>query len=374
MVQALAVVSFASVLVGCAAGGAPAEGDKSPITFGVSGPLTGQNAQYGKDWNMGFDLFLEEINAAGGIDGRKVVIDFQDSQNDPSQATTIAQRFISDDKINAVIGDFSSSTSTVASPLYQRAGLLQLGITNSAPDFTKTGDFIFSPAVTSNVEARVTENFAAGYGDKIAVVYINTDFGKSFADIFADEAKKRGQEIVLSTGVEETSTDFKPVLLQVNDAKPDVVVFLTYYKTTALLVQQAQQVGLNQTIVVMGANYSAEYLELASAAAEGTVLITPFYKDDDRTEVRDFVTAFEKKFKSSPNQFSAFAYDGLQQLVWAYKNSDGTREGIRNALRDGSDIPSVVFGPFSYGDDRRIDLSTLTALVVKNGEFAKVDG
>src|SRR3982074_2519545 len=120
----------------------PAKGD--PIYLGVSGPLTGPNAQYGAQWKQGFDLALDEIQAAGGVNGRKLVYAFEASQSDPRQSVAIAQKFVSDPKIVMEMGDFSSPASMAASPIYQRGGLVQFGFTNSHPDFTKGGDFMWS--------------------------------------------------------------------------------------------------------------------------------------------------------------------------------------------------------------------------------------
>jgi hypothetical protein len=98
-----------------------------PVTIGVSGPLTGQNAQYGAQWKKGFDLALEEVNSKGGVKGRPLQYVFEDSQADPRQTVTIAQKFVGDPKIVVEVGDFSSTASMAASPIYQRAGLVQFG-------------------------------------------------------------------------------------------------------------------------------------------------------------------------------------------------------------------------------------------------------
>ena len=124
----------------------PAKGE--PIYLGVSGPLTGPNAQYGAQWKQGFDLALDEINAAGGIKGRPLAYIFEDSQSDPRQSVAIAQKFVADPKIVVELGDFSSPASMAASPIYQRPGLVQFGFTNSHPDFTKGGDFMWSTSVS----------------------------------------------------------------------------------------------------------------------------------------------------------------------------------------------------------------------------------
>jgi len=131
-----------------------------PIVLGVSGPLTGSNAQYGAQWKTGFDLALDQINGAGGIKGRPLQYVFEDSQSDPRQSVTIAQKFVNDPTIVAELGDFSSPASMAASPIYQRAGLVQFGFTNSHPDFTKGGDFMWSNTVNQSDEQPALAEFA----------------------------------------------------------------------------------------------------------------------------------------------------------------------------------------------------------------------
>src|SRR6476646_9102552 len=109
---------------------------------------TGPNAQYGAQWKMGFDLALDEINGGGGIKGRPLAYIFEDTQSDPRQSVAVAQKFVADPKIVAELGDFASPASMAASPIYQKAKLVQFGFTNSHPDFTKGGEFMFSLVLT----------------------------------------------------------------------------------------------------------------------------------------------------------------------------------------------------------------------------------
>ncbi len=146
---ALIIVSFPLL----ASGSGEKNADRQPIYFGVSGPLTGDWAQYGAQWKKGFDLALSQFNGTGGISGRRLAYVFEDSQSDPKQSVTVAQKFVSDSRIVAELGDFSSTASMAASPIYQRAGLVQLGFTNSHPDFTKGGDFMWSNSTTQKDDA-----------------------------------------------------------------------------------------------------------------------------------------------------------------------------------------------------------------------------
>src|SRR6202050_1346928 len=173
----LCTLAASSVLAQAAAG--------EPVTIGVSGPLTGQNAQYGSQWKKGFDLALEEGNKTG-VKGRALQNVFEDSKADPRQTVAIAQKFVSDPKIVVEVGDFSSTASMAASSIYQRAGLVQFGFTNSHPNFTKGGDFMWSHSVSRADEQPRLAKYAADLGLKrVAVLYLNTDWGRSSQTIFA---------------------------------------------------------------------------------------------------------------------------------------------------------------------------------------------
>src|SRR5690349_12332837 len=125
------------LLPACGSNTPQAQSSNEPILMGVSGPLTGNNAQYGAQWKKGFDLALDEINGSDGINGRPLQYVFEDTQSDPRQTVTVARKFVADDRIVVEVGDFSSAASMAASPIYQAAGMVQFGFTNSHPDFTR---------------------------------------------------------------------------------------------------------------------------------------------------------------------------------------------------------------------------------------------
>src|ERR1700679_990388 len=127
--------SFAAIVAAATVSRTALAESAEPILLGVSGPLTGPNAQYGAQWKQGFDLALDEVNGNGGIKGRPLAYIFEDSQSDPRQSVAVAQKFVADKKIVAELGDFASPASMAASPIYQKAKLVQFGFTNSHPDF-----------------------------------------------------------------------------------------------------------------------------------------------------------------------------------------------------------------------------------------------
>ena len=195
--------SLAAIVTGAAMSRGAFAQSSEPIMLGVSGPLTGPNAQYGAQWKQGFDLALDEIHAAGGINGRKLAYIFEDSQSDPRQSVAIAQKFVADPKIVMELGDFSSPASMAASPIYQRAGLVQFGFTNSHPDFTKGGDFMWSTSVSQADEQPLLARYAVSHLGlkKLAILHLNTDWGRTSRDHFANAAKELGAEVVDQRGL-----------------------------------------------------------------------------------------------------------------------------------------------------------------------------
>jgi branched-chain amino acid transport system substrate-binding protein len=339
------------------------------IHFGVSAPLTGDNAQYARLWRQGFDLALEDIKSQGGVRGREVVLDWEDSESDPKQAVNIAQRFVDDPRILAEMGDFSSPCSMAASPVYERGGLVQFGFTNSHPDFTKGGDYMFSTSASQQVSARLLLDLAEHYGKRTAVLYVNNDWGKSSVDIYVAEAAKHGVAVPVLEGFADNTTDFRPLLLKVRDAAVDVLVIQSYYRSAALIVRQTHQVGLEHTKVVWG-NYSQEFINLAGEAAEGTSAMQNFYAPDAGPHAQEFVRRFRARYRTDPDYFNVGAYDALLQLAWAAgQTPEPTRQSIRETLATSRVIPSVIYGPFAFGPDRRMSHQTYKELIVHNGAY-----
>lgn len=352
------------------ASAAPAAGE--PVFFGVSGPLTGPNAQYGTQWKAGFDLALDEINANGGINGRPLQYVFEDSQSDPRQAVGIAQKFVDDKRILIELGDFSSPASMAASPIYQRAELVQLGFTNSHPDFTKGGDFIWSPSVSQADAQPLLADLSVRQGFRhIAVLFQNTDWGRASKDVFVKAAAARGAQVVAAEGYQPTDKDFRATLLRARDAKPDALVLISYYSDGAQIARQARASGIDLPIVAASSVYSPKFMELGGDAVNGVTTNTSFFPDDPSPEVQHFVRAFKAKYNRQPDAFNAFAYDATIIAAYALRTGGLDRRGVRDALPKLHDVPSVVFGKANFDPTTRRVIGVKSVnLVVQNGQWA----
>ena len=215
---------------------------KEPVVVGVCGPLTGQYAQYGAQWKKGFDLALDEINASGGINGRPLQYVFEDSQSDPRQTVAIARKFVADERIVVEVGDFSSAASMAASPIYQAAGLVQFGFTNSHPKFTQGGDYIWSNAVNQQDEMPLLADFLRDLGLKrIAMLHINSDWGRTAKDLLVEAVKQRGGTVVGAEGYLADEKDFRSAIVRLRDANPDGIALVSYYPDGAQITRQIKQ-------------------------------------------------------------------------------------------------------------------------------------
>jgi branched-chain amino acid transport system substrate-binding protein len=349
---------------------------KEPILIGVGGPLTGQYAQYGAQWKKGFDLALDEINGAGGINGRPLQYVFEDTQSDPRQTVNIARKYVADERIVVEVGDFSSAASMAASPIYQAAGMVQFGFTNSHPDFTKGGEFIWSNAVNQKDEMPLLADFIRDLGlKKVAVLHLNSDWGRTAKDILVGAVKERGGEVVGSEGYLADEKDFRSAIVRLRGASPDSIALISYYPDGAQLTRQIRQAGIAQPIVAGGSIYSPKFLELGGDAVNGVLTTVPFFPDDPRPVVQTFVKSFVAKFGVQPDAYNGRAYDTFILLAAVMRQFGADRKAIKDGLGKIKDVPSVVYGKVAFDvATRRVADPLVSRITVKDGKWVAYDG
>ena len=349
---------------------------KDPVVIGVGGPLTGAQAQYGLAWKKGFDLALEEINAAGGVQGHKLVLDFQDTQNIPAQTVAVAQKFIADPKVLLATGDFSSTSSMAASPLYQRAGLVQFGFNNSNPKFTDGGDYLWSNSPTQTSEAPAHAAYVRDLGlKKVALFQLNTDWGKVTGDLTVAALTKFGVAVVVREAYLPDNQDFKPLITKAKAAGVDGIVLVSYENDAALIVQQVRGQGVTVPIVANGSNATAGFLKLGGAAVEGTFVAGDFAGDDPRPEVQAFAKKWKAKYHDELDYFAVHAYDSLKLAAAVLSASKLDRASVKDAFAQVKDVPSVIYGKVTFNPaTRHVDEFLGARLVVKGGVLVAWNG
>ncbi len=349
-------------------------GAADPVFVGVSGPLTGPNAQYGAQWKDAFDLALEQLNPAAQ---HKLQYVFEDSQSDPRQSVAIAQKFVNDARIVMELGDFSSPASMAASPIYQRAKLVQFGFTNSHPDFTKGGDYMWSNSISQAEEQPTLADYAiTGLGRyKLGVIHLNTDWGVTSKNLFSAAVQAKGATVTAAEGFLPNERDFRSTLVRIRDSNPDGIVIIAYYADAATIVRQIRTLGLTQPIVAVSSVYSPKLIELGGDAVNGVHVITTFFPDEPRPGVQRFVEAFRAKYNRDPDTFNATAYDTMVLASTLVNQYGPTRAAIREGLGKVRGVPSVIFGTMQFDQTtRRVEGAQYKRLVVKDGRFTLFTG
>jgi branched-chain amino acid transport system substrate-binding protein len=288
----------------------------------------------------------------------------------------VAQKFVGDDSVVLVFGDYSSAASIPASPIYTAGKLLQYGFNNSNPDFTAKGsEYQWSSSITTSASYKWTADYIKKQGvDSVGVTYLNTaDWGVPAYQAFKDEAAKIGLKITDAEGVLPTTDDFKPSLIKAVAGKPKAFVHVGYGPDAAKIVSQLRSIGYDGTF------YGGQDEESfdGTPAAAGAVIGSEFLETSTDPQVKAFVAAFKKKYpnETAVTGFEAGAYDALNVAVAAAKAGGVTREGILKGFPQVKDVPSVVYGKITFDPStRRVQSPQLTPTILKDGKWVVYNG
>jgi branched-chain amino acid transport system substrate-binding protein len=342
------------------------------VHVGLLAPLTGPAASYGMDIQNGVNLAATEINEAGGIGGRHLVIDAGDDRGSPQDAANVTQKFVSDSQVVAMLGGATSTATFGAVPVAQRGKLPFVITLASHPDLTKEGDYIFRNSATQDQEgpalAKLVTTCLAP--KTIAIMHLNNDWGMAMTASFVAALKPSGIKIVADESYNPgQSIDYAAVLTKIKSANPDVLWFGSQYDDLALILKQAEAVDFDKTpLVASSGDHSTGLIKVAGAASEGLELHTMFFTDDPSPVVQAFVAKFQAKYKQAPNIFSVQAYDALKMLAIAIKEGGGDRAKIRDAIAhahyDG------VGGTVAFDATRNATGKRFVPLVIKDQKFS----
>jgi branched-chain amino acid transport system substrate-binding protein len=343
------------------------------VKIGLVAPLTGPAAAYGTDILNGLLLAVDELNQKGGVAGRKIMLEQGDDRGSPKDAANVAQKYVSDNQIVAMIGGATSTATFGAVPVAQKAALPFLITLASHPDLTKEGNFIFRNSTTQEAEGPalaklVTSCLSAG---SVGIMNLNNDWAIEMTRQF-----KRGlASTAVKVTIEETynpgeNVDFAAKLAKVRSTNPDFIWFGSQYNDLSLILKQAQRMDLGKMPLMASAGvHTTGLLQVAGPAANGLLLHTLFFEESDDPRVKTFIDTYRKRFNAAPNLFSAQAYEGMLMLVDAIARGGFTREGTREALGKIVNFAGVT-GNLSFDSGtREVSGKRFTPLVVKDGRF-----
>ncbi|WP_343208510.1 ABC transporter substrate-binding protein [Anaerolentibacter hominis] len=309
---------------------------KGTIKLGGLAPLTGNYAEYGKGFQVGFAMAIEEINAKGGANGYKLEIEIKDSQGDPVTSSTLCTDFAEDDEIMAILGDFTSGACKANAEIVDRYGIVQLSPTASADDYAEMSEYCFSIMGRQDVEAPFLAKYILNKyleAKKIAVIRVDSDWGLSCYSNFEKQAKVEGLDVTVETYA-TGEKDFSSLITKMKATNPDVLVVMDQGDAVAQIFNQADAAGWEIQHVALGPGTSAQVADQLTDK-DNLILTSPFFFDENDAELTAWKTEFESRAGFSPTIHPACAYDCIYLIANAIeKIGDGevTRDAIRDAL------------------------------------------
>lgn len=378
MVALMITMAMAGALSACGLGGdkGSSAGSSDHVTIAAIYPKTGLYAEYGKMFQQGFDLAKDQINKKGGIQGKRLDIDYYDTQSDAKQDAAVAPKIAADKSVIAVVGDYSSPASSAASPIFQQAGLVHYGFNNSSPVFTKSGDHVWTPQISDKTYQEVNAEAISKRAKKVSVVYLENDWGKESFQHFKDAADKQGVQIIYQSSYLPDSTDLAPILIPAKNAGPDAVVDIGYGPDGALVLNTLRD-KLDYKGPFFGGQETKEFLSLTGANSQGTIITGTFSATGTKDpKANAFVKSFEDRYHIVPGNFEVTAYQAIMDLAHAGEKTSPTRQGIQEALTKVKDFPLYQGqgGTFKFNaETRRADMIQPILLQVDQGKFKQIE-
>jgi branched-chain amino acid transport system substrate-binding protein len=303
------------------------------IPVGEFASLTGSSASFGQSSHKGTQLAFDELNAAGGVLGKKLKLITEDDQSLPGQPATIARKLISQDKIVALLGEVASSKSLEAAPICQQNRVPMISPASTNPKVTEVGDFIFRICFIDPFQGTVMSKFALGKGfKKVAVLTdVKQDYAVGLAEFFTKHFTANGGVITKEQKYSTGDKDFKAQLTSIKIGKPDAIFVPGYYGEVSLIARQAKQLGIKQPLLGGDGWVGDSLLKVAGNALDGSFFSSHFSAEDKSPDVQGFVKKYQAKYGAVPDDMAALGYDSAMILADAIKRAGGT-DGVK--LRD----------------------------------------
>jgi branched-chain amino acid transport system substrate-binding protein len=367
----------AMFLAGCqrrdgSTGGGGGEGG-GPIKVGVYLDLSGQTSSFGQSTKNGIEMARDEINNAGGINGRKIELVIEDEQGEPGKVTTVVTKLLRQDGVSALLGEVASTNSLTAAPKAQEAKIPMITPSSTNPEVTRKGDYIFRVCFIDPFQGEVMAKFAANTlkAKKAAILSdFNSDYSKGLTQFFKQSFTSSGGTIVEEKSYTQTDRDFSSQLTAIRAANPDVIYVPGYYGQVGVIAKQARQQGI--TVPILGGDgWDAPQLwELGGDALNNTFISNHYSIDDPAPLIQKFVTDYKARYNVNPDALAALGYDAMRVLGDALKRA-GSTDGakLRDAIAQTKDFPGVT-GTITMNAERNVDKpATVLELKAKDRKF-----
>lgn len=328
----IAFAALALAAVFCVSGCSKKVSDS--IKIGGVFPLTGAVSVYGVECKNGIDLAIDEINAAGGVNGKQIVLISEDDEGNPDKSVNAFQKLTTKDGVKMIIGSLTSGCTKAMTQRAQATKVLQIAPAATATDITDAGNYIFRACFIDPFQGTVGGKFSIETlgAKKAAILYdIGNDYSVGLTENFEKTFTSMGGAIVAKESYATNDKDFNAQLTKIKNAAPDVLYLPDYYGTVALIAKQARAQGI--AIPLVGADGWDGLTANAGDEVLNGYYSNHYAADSDSPAVRKFVSAFRDRYRKDPNSFAALGYDSVYLLRDSILKA-GTDEvsAVRDAL------------------------------------------
>ncbi len=354
----------------------PLRAQSQTLKFGLAMPLTGSQSAYGKDQVQGAQFAVDDLNAKGGVQGRKLEMIVLDTQADPQVGINAVNRLISVEKVPVYVTAWSAVVKAVA-PISNREKILELSVGASSPEVAQLGDYVYTTFPLADVDVTAVAQYAH---DKLgkknaAVLYINNDTGVDAAKVYKSAFEKAGGNVVVYEAYDPKATDYSGMLLKVRAANPDMVHIHGLITDIPQVIAQMRQLGLQQRVSTYSAGYNPNIIKQLGAAAEGLIVTSLAPGVNDRPQVKEYVERWKQKEGRVPNglPYTQYLYDAPVMVAhmyeWLLKQKlPATGENMRKALLGVKRFDLPMTGVTEVDPSHRVQ-KPVYLLTVEKGAF-----
>lgn len=361
--KSLALVALSLLVFSCT------KKNENEIVIGSYSPNTGATATFGVFQMRGTEMAIEEINAKGGINGKKIKHINYDNKSDNDETLAVVNRLISQDKVVAILGEATSGRSKIGGQVAQENKVPMLTSSATNAEVTKIGDYIFRACFIDPFQGMVmakfmTENLKM---KKAAILRdIKQDYSVGLSDVFAEKLKAAGGEVAIDISYQEGDIDFKSQLTAIKAKNVDAIFVPGYYNEVALIAKQAKELGMKQPLLGGDGWSSPKLYEIAKDAINGSYFSNHYTTESTDPKTIEFVKNFKAKYNEDADVMAALAYDAVFILAEAIKNTkEVTSANIRNELAKIKDFHGVT-GKMSMNENRDAVKSAVVVQVQGN--------
>ena len=364
MTRHLPAVLTLAILAGCG----------KPARVGAIVSRTGAASSYGEQVARGFDLAVEQINASGGVDGRKLELIYRDDSTNPEIGLAALRELVERERVSTVLGAVSSTVTLRLAPYCERQHVVLISPSASAPQLTEAGEYIFRAFPSDVLEGASMADFARDLGlDRVAVLAVDNDYGASLSRAFEERLRASGGSIVASlTFPEGDAAAIADAVAALPGLAPRGLYVPAYVGDLATALKRLRETAL-RPIVLGTSSVSPDLLHAAGPAAENLVFPKPsFDATADSAGVRAFAAAFTARYAAEPGVYAAHAYDTVRLLAAAADRAGSwDSDDLRDALLR---IDNYVGATGRLAFDRKGDVVQYPRLyVVRGGQFVAYD-